>query len=323
MKNYFNFVLDGKKLFVVWFFFLVFFVLPYVLITLNIKDIRLDVGPSLLIILAFFLLILVSFVIAFYITKLVIEGLQYKDKTLVFNGTFGKYLGIILLGYFLSIITLGIYMAWFIKDIYRFFIDNTSYNSQNLQFKAKGGKLFLLILLLLFLPVLILSLITYSGFMINPTDNFAGLPLFYTFVNQIIVLIIMIPFFYLFYKWFVNIDYKDMNISWRTEFWPSCGKIAIELLLSLITVGIYYPLAIIRLYKYFTEKTRAIGNSRELKFNYDIDQGGDFLFIWGQILLTIITAGIYYPWAFCKITRRVLRKTYTEEDLPKKEFVQL
>jgi hypothetical protein len=30
-------------------------------------------------------------------------------------------------------------MAWFIKDIYSFFIDNTSYNSNNFQFKAQGG----------------------------------------------------------------------------------------------------------------------------------------------------------------------------------------
>jgi uncharacterized membrane protein YjgN (DUF898 family) len=114
-----------------------------------------------------------------------------------------------------------------------------------------------------------------------------------------------------------------MKITWKTEFWPSCGKIASEILLSVITVGIYYPLALVRLYKYFTEKTIASGNNRELKFAYDADQAGDFLFIWGQNLLTIITLSIYYPWALCKITKRILSKTYVEESSPEQGFVQL
>jgi len=29
--------------------------------------------------------------------------------------------------------------------------------------------------------------------------------------------------------------------------------------------------------------------------------------------LTIITLGIYYPWAYCNITGRILSKTYTEQ----------
>ncbi len=324
MKNYFNFLLEGKRLFLIWLLFLAFFVLPYVLITLNMKDLSPEVGSSIMILLAFLLLILISFVFVFYITKLMIEGLQYKDKTLVFSGSFGKYLGVILLGYFLSIITLGIYMAWFIKNIYKYFINNTSYDGQNLQFNAKGAKLFLLILLLVFIPMLILSVLMYFVFPDFASGNITGqLITGQVLINQIVVLLIMIPYSYLFYKWLINIDYKDMKISWETEFWPSCGKIALEILLSLITAGIYYPLAIVRLYKYFAEKTRIKGENRELKFAYDIDHGRDFLYLWGQILLTIITAGLYYPWALCKIYKRILSKTYSEEELPKQEFARI
>jgi hypothetical protein len=74
------------------------------------------------------------------------------------------------------------------------------------------------------------------------------------------------------------------------------------------------PMAILRLYKYFSEKTIATSPERKLKFGYAIDQLNDFLFIWGQTLLTIITLGIYYPWAFCKIGKRVLSKTYLREE---------
>ena len=123
----------------------------------------------------------------------------------------------------------------------------------------------------------------------------------------------MIPYMYLIYKWMVNIDYKKYNISWETSFWPSCGKIAFEILLSIITLGIYGPLAMLRIYKYFADRTVAVADDSKFKFGYDIDHLNDFLYIWGQILLTIITIGIYYAWAFSKIGNRILSKTYLEK----------
>lgn len=60
----------------------------------------------------------------------------------------------VLLGFFLSIITLGIYIPWFIKDITGFFVDNSSYDSETMKFKGKGGKLFVIITLSLVLPII-------------------------------------------------------------------------------------------------------------------------------------------------------------------------
>ena len=91
------------------------------------------------------------------------------------------------------------------------------------------------------------------------------------------------------------------------------GKIAIEALLSVVTLGIYLPLATVKLYKYFVERTVARSDESNKQFGYDIEPKDDFLFIWGQTLLTIITLGIYYPWAFCKVLDRVVGKTYVEE----------
>lgn len=135
-----------------------------------------------------------------------------------------------------------------------------------------------------------------------------------TFLRQIIPLIIMVPFLYLLYKWRVDFKYSDYQIQWHTEFWPSIGKILLEVLLSLITFGIYLPLAYLRLYKYFTEKTKSNQiDNQSIQFGYDIDQFNDFKMIWVQILFTIATLGIYFPWAFCKIGQRVLGKSYIEK----------
>jgi len=82
--------------------------------------------------------------------------------------------------------------------------------------------------------------------------------------------------------------------------------------LNVITIGIYFPMAMIKLYKYFAERTVAQSGEIKRKFGFETDNLHDFLFIWGQMLLTLITTGIYYPWAINKIGKRILNRTYLE-----------
>lgn len=134
------------------------------------------------------------------------------------------------------------------------------------------------------------------------------------FIYQVIFYIILTPYIYYIYKWFVDVTYKGYHFKWDTKALPSIGKIAYELILSMITLGIYFPLAWIRLYKYFLEKTKSqTEGTPKIQFNYDIDQQKDYLFILIQTLLTIITLGIYFPWSFCKVSQRILEKTSMEK----------
>ena len=309
MKNYFGFNLTGKKFFPIWISFLILFAVPYVTLLVTMSHVQPGTKPSPLILPAFLFLMIIAFVFSFFFTKLAIENITWKEKAIAFDGTFGKYLWKVLLGLFLSIITLGIYMAWFIRDINRFFINHSSYNSEKLDFKGKGGKLFLILTLTLLVPIIVLTslMVTYQiGHKGEASSTGILFPL--------IMMIVMIPYIYCVYKWYVNINYKSYHITWETGFWNSCGKIAIEIFLSIVTIGIYMPLAMVRLYKYFIHKTIAVSDDRKLTFGYDIDPLNDFLFIWGQMLLTIATLFIYYPWAYCKTRSRILSKTYLEQE---------
>jgi uncharacterized membrane protein YjgN (DUF898 family) len=309
MKNYFNFTLTGKKLLPIWFLFLAFFMVPYVSMVLKMINVQQGDNFPILFFPMYLVLIVITFVIAFYITKFTIENIALNDKSIQFNGSFGAFIGKILLGYFFSIITAGIYMAWFIRDIYGFFIDNSTYRSNAFTFQGKGSKLFVILLLSIYVPMILFVIVT-SKFMMN---GYEQIPSVFVF-QQLVMIFIMIPYMYLVYKWMVNVDYKSFTISWHTNFWNSCGKIAIEVILSIITFGVYGPLAMLRLYKYFAERTIAESDEKKLGFGYDIDQANDFLFIWLQMLLIFITLGIYYPWAFCKIGKRILSKTYLIEN---------
>ena len=308
MKNYLGFSLTGKKLLPIWLFFYALFIVPYILLIIKMKNIQTGGTPPVMIFIFVFLLILIALLITFYLAKIMIENVQYKDQTIIFNGKFGKYVGLILGGLLLSIITLGVYMAWFVRNMHRFFVNNSELENESFTFQGKGGRLFIILLLTIFLPVIVLVIIATKLLMINPEQVSIGSKI----IQQVIAWIIMIPYLYFVFKWMVNIDYKNYKIKWETEFWNSCGKIALEMLLSIITVGIYYPMAMIKLYAYFTERTIAQSAETKRKFGFDTDNLNDFLFLWGQILLTIITLGIYYPWSISKIGARILSRTYLE-----------
>ncbi|MGD9931856.1 MAG: DUF898 family protein [Mangrovibacterium sp.] len=310
MKNYFDFQLTGKKLFPIWILFLILFFVPYIGLLVSMKSVEASGKPSLIFLPVLFLLIIVALALTFFLAKYFIEGVAYKEQTITFSGTFGKYLGTVLLGFFLTIITLGIYGAWFMRDLHRFFVNHSSYQSSSFKFLGKGSQLFVIILLTILLPTIAISVFVATMMMKSPGNITSAV-----IIQQVVTLVIMVPYTYLVYKWMVNVDYKGMKIMWQTNFWNACGKIALEIVLTMITFGIYMPLAMVRLYKYFSDRTVASSHERMLRFGYDADQLNDFLYLWGQILLTIVTLGIYYPWAICNIGNRMLGRTWLVEEL--------
>ena len=315
MKNYFKFNLTGKQLIPFLLVILAMIAVSGLVIwvsgiQMKAMDIKTMEPFSILLLGVIYVVFVLSmFFIMYYLTKLIIENIEYKEQTFEFGGGFGEYLGIFFLGLFLSIITLGIYSPWFIRNMQRFYVDNSSYNESKLAFKGKGGELFVIILVTYILPIIFITIITALFTLANGSQE----PQAAKAIIQVVTTFIMIPFTYFLYKWMVNMEYKGFTITWNTDSWNACGKIFVQVLLSVITIGIYYPLAIVKLYKYFAEHNIAVSETGSKTFGYDLEPGKDFLFLWGQVLLIIVTLGIYYPWAFCKITNRVLGKSYSEE----------
>jgi uncharacterized membrane protein YjgN (DUF898 family) len=311
MKDYFAFNLKPQRFLAVWILFLVLFMVPYVYFVLNMKNIIQPQHPST--ILEFYgillLIIIICYAMIFYMLKLTIEGIEFKGNSFVFEGTFGQFIGKFLLGLFLSIITLGIYLPWFITNMQKFYIDNTSHDSHELEFAGTAGKLFKIMFFATFLPLMTMMIILMSILFKTGSYN----PKTLGYYTNLATFVILIPYLYYLYKWLVNVNFRDYTIRWETNFWNSFGKILLEVFLSIITVGIYYPYARLRLYKYFVERTIATSENSKKGFGYELEAKEDFLYIWSQIILSIITLGIYYPWAYCNITARILGKTYSEQ----------
>jgi len=342
MKSYLNFTLKGSQFLPVWIAFFFFFLIPLYLfldglISMTAEDVTAS-GPSKLFFVYLFIFLAMVFTFAFFNAKLVLENLEYKGLKVDCEYHTGKYIGIIISGLVLSIISIGIYFPWLIKNMHRFFINGASYNSHKFAFKGKGISLFQMMTLTIFVPFLVVGFVVFTLLQSNIE----------IWIYEVIVISLFVVFIYLVFNWMTNIRYKNYLIKldigffsamwkiglelimaaifvfifkWLTfvtnvmllnaDFFPEAGKIAIELFLAVLTAGFYFPMAFIRLYRYFTEHTKSnIVEGKQISLGFDGDQLTDFLFIWGQILLTVITFGIYYPWTFSKIAHRVLSQTF-------------
>jgi len=319
MKDYFKFNLKGEKLLPLWLLYLVFVIVPSIFIQFKSNGINQQPhlpGEAVQRMMTQFeflgvllLIFIIRYSLTFFIAKMSIESSEYKSKAFEFNGRFGEFAGMFFLGLFLSIITIGIYSPWFIKKMYNFFAKNSSHESNTLEFLGKGSQLFVIITLFIIATValVIAFFITLAGSLGRTTTSLSSVLMFCA------ICVIALPYIYYVYRWSVNFKFKSYFIYWDTNFWESIGKIALEVFISIITLGIYLPLATLKLYKYFAERTVAYSEERSKQFGYDIEPLDDFLFIWGQLLLSLITLGVYYSWAFCKIANRVTGKTYVEE----------
>ncbi|MFW5644788.1 MAG: DUF898 family protein [Bacteroidota bacterium] len=311
MKKYFSFQLQGEEIFKYILLMLILVIVPallYLDATGWNQSIPLQTSQALWFGLLFLFVFFGGLAISFFFYKLSIENIEYDSIKPVFKGKLSEFLVIVLKGIFFTIITIGIYLPWFIKDLYGFFIDETSYQDSKFKFQANGTDLLVIFILAALIPLGILALLLKNYFEVDHTFSFSKY-----FVN-ILETIAIAPFTFFYIRWIINIHYRNFDIKLDTDYMEGIGVILLQTFLAALTIGIYYPLAYLKIYQYFLQNTEVKNDIGEnLTLGYELDAVEDFLFIWGQTLLSIITIGIYIPWAYCKVMKRVLGKTYIEK----------
>src|ERR1035437_4867798 len=121
MKSYLNFTLKGSQFFPVWIAFFFFFLIPMHLLLGEFNElIASDVpaeGPSKMFFLYLAIVLVMAFIFILFITKLVIQSIEFNGIKVICDYNTGKYIGIIISGLGLSIVTIGIYIPWFVRNI--------------------------------------------------------------------------------------------------------------------------------------------------------------------------------------------------------------
>lgn len=207
-----------------------------------------------------------------------------------FQGTGGELFVTFLVGALLSVITLYIYMPWFMCRLARYFADNTTLGPTRrgdlrVEFTGQGGELLVILLLHGFL-----CLITLYIYM----------PWF---------LVKLIKFFC------ANTQAVAQDgTRFRLEFEGTGGELFVTFLvgalLSAITLYIYTPWFICKLNKAIFSRTAILENEQRVG-NFDFEGSGGELFVTFLVgaLLTVITLYIYMPWFQVKILRFTAENT--------------
>jgi len=337
MKNYLKFKLEGNQLLPVWLLLLFLYFIPNIVVQKHINDLKNFKGDDLNVVLGnagslfawyamSLALMVVSYAIMFYLYKMSIEGVEYKDRTTNFLGKIQDYLWLVVRNLILTIITFGIYIPWFMTDIYKFYVQNMENDDQRVEFKGKGSDLMVVYLSTLVIPlIIVLSTLIISALISGLMEYFVDkqMPELSAFLVGMVIFVIIafflmiVSYTYYLYKWLINFSYKGYSISFNASFWSAAPLFLTQLVLTFVTLGIYFPMAFLRIYKYMLENVGATkeNDAKEIavkKIGFELDAKSDFLFLTGQALLCIITLGIYFPWAYCKSGSYILSKTYVE-----------
>ncbi len=320
MKNQFNTSLAGSS----WWKPFLAYVGLIILIQVQVMVIEIAIpelteAQSLL--LSFGTMIVTMVIQAIFVIKLAriwIGSISLQNESFSFKGSAQDYLLIIITGLLLSIVTFGIYIPWFLKRIMDYMTSQTAYRGKTLEFKSTGGKMFKYFILALILPlvawVVAFALVINSAQLVSFDPAFAQI-LILVFAVYLSLFVVIAPFMYLYYKWCINLQWNDLTITWKTDFWPSSGFIAAQLVLTVITLGIYWPAATIKCYRYFSAKTIVSkGGAETGRFEFSGTMKQGFGLLWGQVLLSIITIGIYLPWAYASILQYFVNNTALETD---------
>lgn len=303
----FSFKLRGNDWFLIYLGNFIICGIPSIALQFVAKKIENDPQNMTLLLTNFGLLTLTIFgsiLFAVPILKAFINNTYLDNKPFAFTGTIGEFFILNLSNLLLTIITIGIYVPWYITKVVRYGLSNIFYNNQNFSFNSKALSLLLIFLFSLFLPLILFSIIFSLAF-----PNFASSTI-YSIIFQILVYFILIPYMYYFFKWLLNITFSNYSICWRAIDFDSLIFILKEFAFSVFTVGIYLPVAFLKLYEYFSEQTLLENsNNNVLTFKAKFDYFQAWKFMWLQIILTIVTLGIYGAWGYSNIARLLVDNT--------------
>jgi uncharacterized membrane protein YjgN (DUF898 family) len=321
MKQNFVCTLTGKNWWKPFMLFIVLFLAVFIPVQLASMGPSTDSGKAMA---TFFfvlamegLLIVIQAAFSVVLMKIAYAAISANGKPFSFTGDIGQYVKINILGFLLCLVTLGFYIPVYARKVTAYVVEHSAYDGEKARFLSRTSKLYKYYVLALLLPVI--AIVVIFGLILANSPLEANSPIASSaggivLVLYLVLFIALIPFIYLAYKWMVNIGWKNLTISWDTQFWPSCRFLLVQLLLSVVTLGIYWPAAIISVYRYFAGKT-VIGEngSEKSRLGFEGKTGKGFALLWGQTLLTVITCGIYLPWAYANCLRYFVNATVVQE----------
>ena len=226
-----------------------------------------------------------------------------------------RYLGLVLGGVALSVVTCGLYLPWFIVRLMKFFAEGVSHRFNLVSFRGKAMRLFAITILTAILPAVVVELVLVSvGYdaAAQPLDMMSFAPLLGLAV-VLVELFFVSLFVILLCRWMVDMTYGDKVISTRLSPLSAACFVMWQLVLTMITAGLYAPMAELRTMRYVAERCVVVGPDGEKSMGLRLRSWRDWAWVWGQVLIFVLTLGFYLPWYYAKVMNRFGSRLYVEE----------
>lgn len=320
MRSYFTLSIRGRDwwmpLFAYWVLFVVLFAA-----SLGIARVADDPGLTAVAVITNGALVLLVGLIQAALTivcyRRAASRLSLDGGTFLFDATPLTYVGLIVIGDLLTIVTLGVYLPWYLRRIESYLAGHTEFRGSRFEFLGRPRALLPVWLLadVCILAVVVFSLLSAGHGRLGGSPGAAAGTALTILLVEMVLFIVLLIYSYAAYRWSVNLRVGTRVIRWETRALPSIGMLVGQFLLTLITLGIYWPAGFLRLYRYFVGRTVASRDGAEVaRFGFDGRIGRGFWFLWGQCLLSIITAGIYLPWAVAGVARWMVERSYLDRE---------
>ena len=244
------------------------------------------------------------------LSKFTLEALSVEDEKITTDYDRGEYLKLVAVGSLLTVVTFGLYSPWFMVRITRYLLDNAYHRRRPLGFHAKGGDLFAIVMLGLMVPFVVLVLVASAlvagfGEGADPLLAVLGVVVFY-----LVVVVWMALFVVLVTRWAINLSVGEERIVTTLPTGEATLFVVGQILLCCITLGLYAPMMELRVLQYFIDGSR-VGEGRDARrFGMRITAWRDWAFLWGQLLLVMLTFGIYTPWYYARVMNRFIPRVY-------------
>ena len=218
------------------------------------------IAASVILLIGLFSLIPAIFVLSrrYYLSRSSWRGIRFS-----FRGKISSFYGVVLKGFFLTIITFGLYSPFFRNRIKHFFIDNSNFGNKKFSYSGKGNEVFKhyakafflyvpLTALIIFLVISVIGLLI--GMIIGKEIKSItlGIATVCTYLS-IYVVFFWFEFWFTKYVW-NHTSYMNTNFRLNIRFIPYIKLKTVNLLIYIFTIGLGWPWVAVRNNRFLTER---------------------------------------------------------------------
>lgn len=255
------------------------------------------------------LMLIASLLVAFFTVTFTIRAISLRGEGFTCEHNFRDYLWIVVKGSLLTLVTLGIYFPWLVTKVMRYFASNTYFRYNEFRFDGSAMNLFAVMVIFVVLPAVLMS-VAFSSIVLYMISG-SALPVWF-YVALAAAYLISAMFVSLYIKWFINFSYGPKRITAAVKFWHSTWFLFGQILLLIVTAGLYTPMFILRTYRYYVGRLVLGDETVEDRFGFSMSPWKDYFYVLGQLFLTVVTIGIYGAWAYTKVATRLFSRSFVE-----------